>query len=119
LAPHAASQPASRAFSLIYITNSAGDTIDVVNAATNKVVQVIRGIELPHGVNFSPDGTRVNVSNESETVLDVVDRANGRVTNKIEPSGRPNNITITKDGRRVLVGIRALPGAIDVIDTTS
>jgi len=114
-----ASGPAPTTLSLIYITNSAGDTIDVVNAATNKVVQVIRGIELPHGVNFSPDGTRVYVSNESESVLDVVDRASGRVTNKIELSGRPNNITITKDGRRVLVGIRALPGAIDVIDTTS
>jgi YVTN family beta-propeller protein len=115
----AASQPAPTTFSLIYITNSAADTIDVVDSATNKVVQVIRGIELPHGINFSPDGTRIYVSNESESVLDVVDRASGHVIHKIELTARPNNITITKDGRRVLVGIRALPGAIDVIDTTS
>ena len=115
----AASQTAASAVSLIYVTNSAADTIDVVDAATNKVVQVIRGIELPHGINFSPDGTRVYVSNESESVLDVVDRASGRVINKIELSARPNNITITKDGRRVLVGIRTLPGAVDVIDTDS
>jgi YVTN family beta-propeller protein len=114
-----ASQPAAMTGSLIYITNSAADTIDVVDSATNKVVQVIRGIELPHGINFSPDGTRVYVSNESESVLDVVDRASGQVTNKIELSARPNNITITKDGRRVLVGIRTPPGAVDVIDSTS
>jgi len=113
------SQPAPTALSLIYVTNSAADTIDVVDSATNKVVQVIRGIELPHGITFSPDGTRVYVSNESESVLDVVDRASGQITNKIELSARPNNITITKDGRRVLVGIRTLPGAVDVIDTTS
>jgi YVTN family beta-propeller protein len=105
--------------SLIYVTNSAADTIDVVDPATNKVVQVIRGIELPHGINFSPDGARVYVSNESESLLDVVDRASGQVTNKIELSARPNNIAITKDGRRVLVGIRTPPGAVDVIDTTS
>jgi YVTN family beta-propeller protein len=113
------SQPEPATRSLIYITNSAADTIDVVDAATNKVVQVIRGIELPHGINFSPDGTRVYVSNESESVLDVVDRASGQITKKIELSARPNNIAITKDGRRVLVGIRTLPGAVDVIDTTS
>ena len=59
----AGSQLASTTFSLIYITNSAADTIDVVDATTNKVVQVIRGIELAHGINFSPDGTRVYVCN--------------------------------------------------------
>ena len=114
-----ASQAASTMRSLIYVTNSAADTIDVVDTATNKVVQVIRGIELPHGINFSPDGTRVYVSNESESVLDVVDRTSGQITNKIALSGRPNNIAITNDGRRVLVGIRTLPGAVDAIDTTS
>jgi YVTN family beta-propeller protein len=117
--PRVASQPASTASSLIYVTNSAADTIDVVDPSTNKVVQVIRGIELPHGINFSPDGTRVYVSNESESVLDVVDRSSGQITSKVELSGRPNNITITKDGRRVLVGIRTLPGVVDVIDTAS
>jgi YVTN family beta-propeller protein len=112
-------QPAPTTFTLIYVTNSAADTIDVVDAATNKVVQVVRGIQLPHGINFSPDGTQVYVSNESESVLDIVDRASGQITHKIELSARPNNLTITNDGHRVLVGIRTLPGAVDVVDTTS
>jgi YVTN family beta-propeller protein len=101
----------------IYVTNSAADTIDVIDPTTNKIVQVIRGIELPHGVNFSPDGTRVYVSNESESVLDVVDAASGEILQAIPLSGRPNNISITKDGRRVIVGIRTPPGALDLIDT--
>src|SRR5437588_530783 len=103
----------------IYVTNSAGNTIDVIDAGTNKVVQVIRGIELPHGVNFSPDGARVYVSNESESILDVVDRKTCEILRKISLTGRPNNIAVTKDGGRVLVGIRSGPGAVDVIDTTS
>ena len=102
----------------IYVTDSAGDTIDVVDPSTNKVVQVIRGIELPHGVTFSPDGTRVYISNESESVLDVVDRKSGEILQKVSLSGHPNNIAITKDGGRVLVGIRSEPGVLDVIDTT-
>jgi YVTN family beta-propeller protein len=111
--------PVSDTRSWIYVTNSAADTIDVIDAATNRVVQVIRGIELPHGVNFSSDGTRVYVSNESESVLDVVDRESGKILNKVSLSGRPNNISVTKDGAHVLVGIRAKPGAIEVIDTAS
>jgi YVTN family beta-propeller protein len=111
------SSPKPRA--LIYVTNSAGDTIDVIDPATNKVVQVISGIELPHGIAFSPDGARIYVSNESESVLDVVDRKSGEIQRKVPLSGRPNNLSITKDGRRVLVGIRTPEGAVDVIDAVS
>ena len=105
--------------SLIYVTNSAGNTINVVDSATNRVVQTIRGLELPHGVNFSPDGSRVYVSNESESVLDVIGRKSGEILRKVPLSGHPNNIAITKDGDRVLVGIRSNPGVVDVIDTSS
>jgi YVTN family beta-propeller protein len=104
---------------LIYVTNSAGDTIDAIDPATNKVVQVIHGIELPHGIAFSPDGARIYVSNEAESVLDVVDRKSGEILSKVPLSGRPNNLAITKDGARVLVGIRVKSGALDVIDTAS
>jgi YVTN family beta-propeller protein len=103
----------------VYVTNSAGDTIDGIDPATNKVVQVIRGIELPHGITFSPDGARIYISNESESVLDVVDRKSGEILQKVALSGRPNNLAITHDGKRVLVGIRAQPGSIDVIDTST
>lgn len=114
-----AAESSSQSTAWIYVTNSAGDTVDVVDPATNKVVQVIRGIELPHGVTFSPDGARVYVSNESESVLDVVDRKSSEILQKIPLSGRPNNIAITKDGGRVLVGIHTGPGVVDVIDTAS
>ena len=103
----------------IYITNSAADTIDVVDSATNKIVQVIRGIELPHGINFSPDGSRVYVSSESESALDVIDAQSGEILRKVPLSGRPNNISITKDGARIVVGIRAAPGALDLIDAST
>src|SRR4030088_1220557 len=81
----------------VYVTNSAGNTIDVVDSATNKVVQTIKGIEVPHGVNFSPDGKRVYISNEAEAVLDVVDRETGEIIKAIPLSGHPNNIAVTKD----------------------
>ena len=105
--------------SRIYVTNSGGDTIDVIDPATNKVVQQIKGIECPHGVNFSPDGSRVYVSNEAESVLDVVDRKTGEIIKAIPLSGHPNNIDVTKDGSKVFVCIAEGHGAVDVIDTRS
>src|SRR5258707_13372333 len=113
------SEPAPEGLTRVYVTNSASDTIDVIDPATNKVVQVIHGIELPHGIVFSPDGTRIYVSNEAESVLDVVDRKSGEILRKVPLSARPNNLAITKDGSQVLVGIRTEPGVIDVIDTAS
>jgi len=110
---------AAGATAWIYVTNSAGNTVDVIEADTNKVRQTIRGIELPHGVSFSPDGARVYVSNEAESVLDVVERKSGEILGKISLSGRPNNIAVTKDGGQVLVGIRSDPGMVDVIDAVS
>src|SRR5215510_3845658 len=103
----------------IYVTDSAGDTVHVIDAASNKVVQIIKGIEAPHGVTFSPDGARVYVSNESDNSLDVVDRKSGAILKKVPLSGHPNNIAITNDGGRVVVCIRDEPGTLDVVDTVT
>ena len=104
---------------LVYVTNSAGDSIHVVDTTTNKVVQVIKGIEAAHGVSFATDGSKVYVSNESTNTLDVFDRKSGELIKKIELSERPNNIAVSKDGARIFVAIRSDPGAVDVIDAST
>src|SRR3989442_15338710 len=114
-----AALPASADTVRVYVTNSAGDSIHVIDPATNKVVQVIKGIEAAHGIGFAPDGARVYVSNEADSTLDVVDRKTGKILKKVPLSGHPNNIAVTKDGGRVVVGIAEDPGALDVIDTAS
>src|SRR5690349_9038497 len=101
----------------VYITNSAGDSIHVIDPATNKVVQVIKGIEAAHGIGFATDGSKVYVSNESDSTLDVFDRASGALIKKIALSNHPNNIAVTKNGDRVVVAIAREPGAVDIIDT--
>ena len=66
----------------IYVTNSAGDSIHVIDPGTNSVVQEIKGIEAAHGIAFAPDGSRVYVSNEADTTLDVFDRESGHWSRK-------------------------------------
>jgi YVTN family beta-propeller protein len=101
----------------IYQTNSAGDAVHVIDPATNKVVFKVEGIEVPHGVTFSPDGTRAYISCESESTLWATDTKTGKLISKAKLSGHPNNVSISKDGKYVFVGIAVAPGAVDVIDT--
>jgi YVTN family beta-propeller protein len=100
-------------------TNSAGDTVDIIDPVTNKVVGQIAGIEANHGAAVAPDGSRVYVSDEGESTLDVADGQTLKVVKRIPLSGHPNNIAVSPDGRRVYVGIIQAPGGVDVIDTRS
>jgi YVTN family beta-propeller protein len=111
-----ASLPAWGGTAFIYVTNSAGDSIHVIDPTTNKVVQEIKGIEAAHGIAPSPDGLRVYVSNEADSTLDVFAQASGALVKKVPLSNHPNNIAVTKQGDRILVGIARGAGAVDVID---
>jgi YVTN family beta-propeller protein len=105
---------ASAETAFVYVTNSAGDTVDVVNPLTEKVVQHIP-IVGSHGVNFSPDGSRVYISNEATSTLDVFDQKTAKLLKKVTLSNHPNNISVAKDGR-IMVAIARGTGALDIID---
>src|SRR5437660_12768204 len=114
-------------------TNSAGDNIHIIEAATNKVVGEIKGIEAPHGLAVAPDGSRIYVSEQADKTLVVVDGKTLQVTKRIPLSGNPNLIDITPDGRWIYAAIaltyddlsefpqiKASPsGGVDIIDTVS
>lgn len=100
-------------------TNAAGDNAHVIDPTTNKVVGIIKDVEIVHGVTSAPDGSRIYLSNESLHTLDVVDAKTLAVTKRIHLSGRPNNVAVTNDGKKVYVGIAQAPGALDVIDTVA
>jgi len=100
-------------------TNSAGDSVTLIDPATNKVVGEIAGIEVNHGAAASPDGTRLYITNEAESTLDVADMKTLKVIKNIPLTNHPNNVAVSKDGKRVYAAIVAGAGAVDVIDATS
>jgi YVTN family beta-propeller protein len=100
-------------------TNAAGDNVHVIDPATNKVVGVIEGIEVPHGVAIAPDGNRIYITDEPLKTLDVVDAKTLKVIKRIPLSGHPNNLDVSKDGSHVYVAITQAPGAVDLIDTAT
>ncbi len=120
-----AAVPLTAATVRIYVANRGGTTIDVIDPATNKVVDVIRGIESPEVVRFSPDGSRLYITSRSEDVLDVRDRKTGKQIKKVPISGWANDAGVTSDGKLIVVCIRNTGveaedrGALDIIDAKS
>jgi YVTN family beta-propeller protein len=120
-----AALPLAAGETLIYVTNRGGTTIDVIDAATNKVVQSIGGIESPETVRFSPDGSRLYIVGRGENVLTVMDRKSGKIIKKVPISGWANELQTTKDGKLILICILNTGktaddvGALDIIDAAS
>ncbi len=108
--------PASAGTVRIYITNSAGDSIHIIDPATNTVVQEVKNYVGAHGVDFSPDGSKVYVTNELTDKLDVLDPKTGQVIKSVELSGHPNIVAADKAGNRIVVAIARGKGGLDIID---
>ena len=100
----------------VYQTNAAGDAVDIIDPATNKVVMQTKDIEVPHGVSFSPDGTRAYISCEAENTAVDHGYQDRQAHQESAADGHPNNISTSKDGKRVFVAIAQAPGAVDVIE---
>jgi YVTN family beta-propeller protein len=100
-------------------TNAAGDSVMLIDPATNKVVGEIKDIEVNHGAAAAPDGSRLYITNEAESTVDVADLKTLKVIKHIPLTNHPNNIAVSKDGKRVYAAIVAGAGAVDVIDTTT
>src|SRR5947199_1733424 len=115
----AATLPLQAATVRIVQTNAAGDSVSLIDPATNKVVGEIKDIEANHGAAVAPDGSRLYVTNEADSTLDIADAKTLAVVKHVPLSRHPNNLSISKAGRRVYIAIAQAPGAVDVVDTAS
>jgi YVTN family beta-propeller protein len=111
--------PLAAATVRIVQTNAAGDSVMLIDPATNKVVGEIGGIEVNHGAQAAPDGSRLYITNEAESTLDVADLKTLKVIKHIPLTNHPNNVAVSHDGKRVYAAIVAGAGAVDVIDAVS
>ncbi|HEX7138817.1 MAG TPA: beta-propeller fold lactonase family protein [Vicinamibacterales bacterium] len=100
-------------------TNAAGDSVMLIDPATNRVVGEIKDIEVNHGAAIAPDGSRFYITNEAESTVDVADAKSLKVIKKIPLTNHPNNIAVGKDGKHVYAAIVAGAGAVDVIDAAT
>lgn len=91
---------------LLYVGNSRGDDISIVDLNSFKVVGDIKLGDRIHGVTVQPDGKRLFVTVESDHTLRIVDTATRQTIGSVKVSGRPNQVAVTPDGKYVVVPIR-------------
>ena len=113
-AVHAATGAGTRM--LLYVDNSLGDDISVIDLGTFNIVDTIRVGYQPHGLCAPADGRRLFTTIESEKNLKTIDTTSGKIVDTILLTGRPNECAATPDGRYVGVPIRD-GDAVDIVDT--
>ena len=116
LAPSAPVQKPKAAGTVkLYVTNSTGDDIHVIDLNTLKVSGRIKTAPHPHGAAASADGRLFFTTIESDHTLLVFDTATDKVLKTIKLSGLPNQCAATPDGKLVGVPIRG-GDSLDLVD---
>ena len=100
---------------LLYVDNSLGDDITVIDLGSLKVVDSIKVGAQPHALCAPADGRRLFTTIESEKNLKTIDTATGKVIGTIPVTGKPNECAATPDGRYVGVPIRD-GNSVDIVD---
>ena len=106
---------ATKGTTKIYVTNSQGDDITVIDLASRKATDDIRVGRDVHGVCAPADGRRLFTTIESEKNLKIIDTATDEITAGIPLTGTPNQCASTPDGHYVDVPIRD-GNSVDIVD---
>jgi YVTN family beta-propeller protein len=123
-----------------YVSNSYGDTVSVIDTATNEVIATIdfgdapskptatadlQGqVDVRHGLvnpTVAPDGQHVYVAKSVGGGIAVIDAQTRTVTRVLDAGGpKPSGLAFTPDGSRLVVTLLGAtveaPGAVAVID---
>ena len=91
---------------LLYVGNSMGDDVSVVDLASLKVIGDITVGPHVHGVAVTPDGRRLFTTSEVDHTLIISDTETHKIMGTVKLPGKPNQCAVTPDGRYVIVPIR-------------
>jgi YVTN family beta-propeller protein len=109
----------AEARTLLYVGNSIGDDVSVIDPAIGKVVATIKVGKQVHGVCAPADGKTAYVTVESTHQLQIVDTRTNTVTGAIALPGQPNECAVTSDGHYVAVPLLAPANAVVIYDLTT
>ena len=112
----AAAEPTAQASRKLYVTNSAGDDVTVIDLATNKPTGSIKVGLHPHGIATPADQSflLVTVEGTEPGRLVWIDPNTDKITRQMDVGPEPNQLAVTPDGKIAYVPVK--DGNWQVID---
>ncbi|MFH2064102.1 MAG: beta-propeller fold lactonase family protein [Pseudomonadota bacterium] len=102
----------------LYVANSAGNSVSVIQTPENKVVGTIPVNIDPYRLAVSQDGSHVYVTNSWDNTVSVIRTSDNTVVKTIRVGRVPNGIAVSADGAYVLVA-NTNDASISIIETTN
>jgi len=102
----------------VYVTNTASNTVSVIDPLTNEVTDTINVGTEPRGIAVSPDGSTVYVTNLGSNTLSIIHRDTNTVTDTIPVGDSPIGLAVAPDGKKVYV-VNGLDNTVSVINATT
>ncbi len=96
----------SRDADLLYVTNTNGNQISIIDTAAKKVIGQIPTGKGPGRIALTPDGKTLVYNLQFEPAAGFADIATRKQIAQIPLTGRPLSLTMTRDGRRAFLGIQ-------------
>jgi len=112
-------QPSAQARTLLYVGNSVGDDVTVIDPARKTVVATVKVGSRVHGVCAPADGAHAYVTVESTHEVKVLDTRRNAVVDTIALPGQPNECAVTSDGHYLAVPLLAPANAIAIYDLST
>lgn len=108
---------AAKVHQKLYITNSAGNDITVVDVATHKILRTIEVGPHPHGIGTpaAQDVIYVSIEGSNPGQLVWLDPVTDTITKRMNVGPAPNQLAVTPDGKYVYLPVA--DGTYQVIDT--
>jgi YVTN family beta-propeller protein len=109
-------EPAGLPTQKLYVTNSAGDDVTVVDVATNKVIGRIEVGTHPHGIAApgAQDFLLVTIEGTTPGQLVWIDPSTDKVTRRMPIGPAPNQLAVTPNGRFAYIPVS--DGYYEVVD---
>jgi YVTN family beta-propeller protein len=108
--------------SKVYVTNGGilltGNTVSVINTASNSLSATIAVGNSPYGIIVSPDGSKVYVTNTLDGTVSVIRTATDSILTTIPGFGEPEGLSESNGRSRVYVANNGL-NTVSVIDTAT
>jgi YVTN family beta-propeller protein len=114
--PAVADSPAGKAHQKLYVTNSAGDDVTVIDVATNKPITTIKVGPQPHGIAVpaAQDFILVTIEGKKPGELVWIDPHTDKITRRMEVGPEPNQLAVTPNGK--IAYVPCSDGYWDVVD---